>query len=75
MRKGVGQSLRLAGLLIELLGVMGVVTGQDDVESARLRLPGGAVVPLAWIAVVMGFVIWLVGTIVIVGTRPNRPRS
>ena len=75
MRRATGQSLRLAGLLIELLGAMRLVTDRDDVEAAQFRLPGGATVSPAWAAVVLGFVIWLVGTIVLLGSRPNRPRS
>ena len=74
MRKVTGQSLRLGGMLIEMLGVMGVMTGQGDIESLRLRLPGGTVVSPAWIAVVLGFAIWLVGTILLTKSRSSRPK-
>ncbi|MGP0066269.1 MAG: hypothetical protein ACLQGP_22030 [Isosphaeraceae bacterium] len=74
MKKGTGQSLRLGGMLIEMLGVMGVMTGKGDIESLRLRLPGDTVVSPAWTAVVLGFVIWLVGTILVASSRTSRPK-
>ena len=74
MKKVTGQSLRLGGMLIEMLGVVGVMTGKGDIESLRLRLPGGTVVSLPWITVVSGFVIWLVGTILVTSSRTSRPK-
>ena len=74
MRKVTGQNLRLGGMLIEMIGVMGVMTGKGDIAPLRLRLPGGGVASPAWIAVVLGFVIWLVGTIIVTSSRPSRPK-
>ncbi len=74
MKKVTGQSLRLGGMLIEMLGVMGVVTGKGDIEAARLQIPGFSPVSPAWIAVVLGFVIWLVGTILVSSSQPSRPK-
>lgn len=74
MKKVTGQSLRLGGMLIEMIGVMGVMTGKGDIASLRLRLPGGGEVSPAWIAVVLGFLIWLVGTILVSSARPSRPK-
>ena len=74
MRKATGQSLRLGGMLIEMLGVMGVMTGKGDIESLRLRLPGGTVVSPAWFAVVLGFAMWLFGTILVSSKRSSRTK-
>jgi hypothetical protein len=74
MKKVTGQSLRLGGMLIEMIGVMGVMTGKGDIASLRLRLPSGGEVSPAWIAVVLGFVIWLVGTIIVASSRSSRPK-
>jgi hypothetical protein len=72
MKQVTGQILRLGGLFIEMLGVLGIVTGNHDVGAARLRLPGGTMVAPAWIAVALGFVIWLLGTFLAYGSRPSR---
>jgi hypothetical protein len=74
MRKVTGQYLRLGGMLIEMIGVIGVITGKGDIASLHLRLPGVGVVSPAWIAVVLGFVIWLAGTIIVASARPSRPK-
>jgi hypothetical protein len=72
MKKVTGQVLRLGGLLIELLGVMGVASEPAGGGAVRLRLPGGTLVSPAWIAVVLGFVTWLLGTYLLLATRPSR---
>ena len=72
MRRATGQSLRLIGLLIEVFGVMGIMTGRGDIEALHFHLPGGTEVSPAWIVLAMGFVIWLVGTILLVGSKPKR---
>jgi hypothetical protein len=72
MKKVTGQILRLGGLLIEMLGVLGILTGSRDAGAARLRLPGGTLIAPAWIAVALGFLIWLVGTFLVYGSRPSR---
>ena len=35
MKKATAQSLRLGGMIIEMLGVMGIITGRGDIESLR----------------------------------------
>jgi hypothetical protein len=72
MRKVTGQILRLGGLFIELLGVIGVASEPADGGAVRLRLPGGTTVSLAWIAVILGFVSWLLGTYLLLAARPPR---
>jgi hypothetical protein len=75
MRSVTGQSLRMGGLLIEVLGVMGIMTGRGDIEAARLRLPGGTVVSPMWIVFALGLVIWVVGTILVFGARSKNSQS
>ncbi len=75
MKRVVGQILRLVGLMIEMFGVFGVLTGRGDFEAVRLRLPNGTVVSPAWIAIALGFVIWLLGTILGLGPRPKDSQS
>jgi hypothetical protein len=73
-----GQLLRLVGLLIEMVGVVGVVRERGGHEVPQVRIPGGSTVSAGWAAVVLGFVIWLVATILLAATEPNRrgkPRS
>ena len=72
MKKVTGQFLRLVGLLVEMLGIMGVLTGRGDIEAARLRLPSGTLVSPAWIAIALGFAIWMVGTILVFRSRSRR---
>jgi hypothetical protein len=70
-----GQLLRLLGLLIEFAGVVGVVRERSGRAIPQLRTPGGPVVSAAWVAVALGFVLWLVGTILLAATRPPRRTS
>jgi hypothetical protein len=72
MRKVTGQILRLGGLLLELLGVMGVASEPADGGGVPLRLPGGTLVSPAWIAIGLGFVAWLLGTYLLLASRPSR---
>jgi hypothetical protein len=65
-----GQLLRALGLLIEFAGVVGVVRERGGQATLPIRFPGGPVVSAAWVAVVLGFVIWLVGRILLAATRP-----
>ncbi len=71
MQKNTGHIIRICGLVIEMLGVL-VYTSGGDTDQARLSLPGGTAVPLAWVAVGLGFVLWLTGTIIIYATRTRR---
>jgi hypothetical protein len=72
MRQLGGQILRLGGLLIEMVGVVAVLADYPNLAAARLRLPGGPVVAPAWIAIALGFLLWLIGTILIYGSRRSR---
>jgi drug/metabolite transporter (DMT)-like permease len=67
-----GQWLRLIGLLVEMVGVVGIVRERGGTPAPPLTLPGGRVVSSAWIAVGLGFVLWLVATILLATTRSPR---
>jgi hypothetical protein len=77
MKKIVGQFMRLGGLLVEMLGVLAVMKGNEGLFATKLQLPGFEPVPLAWIGIALGFVLWLVGTVLFIGrdrlvSRPDR---
>jgi hypothetical protein len=72
MRKTTGHIIRISGLLIEMLGIWGVFNATSDKDQARLQLPGGTVIPLAWLAVGLGFVLWLTGTVLVYTARSRR---
>jgi uncharacterized BrkB/YihY/UPF0761 family membrane protein len=72
MKKTVGHVFRICGLLIEMFGVWGVFNSTGAKNSARLQLPGGDEIPLAWLAVGVGFVLWFTGTILVYFFRPTR---
>jgi hypothetical protein len=67
--KTAGPILRLTGLLIEMLGIWAVFQQSRGPEAARWQLPGGSSLPLAWLAVALGFILWLLGTIMVYGSR------
>jgi drug/metabolite transporter (DMT)-like permease len=70
-----GQWLRFIGLLIEMVGVFGVVREKGGQASPQIAFPGGQAVSAAWAAVALGFVLWLVGKIVLAAARPHRRDS
>ncbi|HZW29923.1 MAG TPA: hypothetical protein VFF52_04395 [Isosphaeraceae bacterium] len=72
MGKITGQVLRLGGLFLELLGVIGVISEPAVLRDVGLRLPGGILVSPAWIAVALGFLAWLLGTYLLLASRPSR---
>jgi hypothetical protein len=67
-----GQWLRFIGLMIEMVGVIAVVRERGGQASATIQIPGGPVVSMAWAAVALGFVLWLVGKILLASARPLR---
>jgi hypothetical protein len=76
MTKSTGHLIRFTGLLIEMFGVWGVYNSTGQKDEAQIQLPGGSVVSWAWMAVALGFVLWLTGTIVVYASRTRRqPRE
>jgi drug/metabolite transporter (DMT)-like permease len=70
-----GQWLRFIGLLIEMVGAVGVVREKGGQATPQIQVPGGPVVSTAWVAVGLGFVLWLVGQILLAAARTRRPDS
>ncbi len=66
----IGQSLRILGLVIELTGLVGIVRG----NMSWAIVIGGRTISWAWLALGLGFVVWLVGTILLAATRPGRSK-
>jgi len=75
MIRTTGQWLRLIGLLVEMIGVVGIVRERGGASLPQVPLPGGRVISSAWIAVGLGFVIWLVASIILAATRPPREEN
>lgn len=63
--------LRYLGLFLELTGVVGIVRERPGREMPRLSIPGGYSISWAWIALAIGFVVWLFATIILAATRPG----
>ena len=74
MRKTAGHIIRISGLVIEMLGIWGVYNASVNADQPRFQLPGGTTISLAWIAVGLGFALWLTGTFLVYAGRPRRKR-
>ena len=72
MKTVVGQFMRLGGLIIEMLGVWAVFKATGDKPMASVQLPGMAPVPLPWIGVGFGFLLWISGTALVYSGRSAR---
>ena len=72
MYRTIGHVTRIAGLLIEMIGVWAVYTGRDDKHQTLISLPDGSALSAAWVAVGLGFVLWVIGTIVVYTSRSRR---
>lgn len=68
-------SLRFLGLLIEMTGVVGIIRERAGTPMPHLSIPGGPTVSWAWVAVVIGFVVWLVARIILASTRPDGQKA
>ena len=71
MRKTTGHIIRISGLVIEMVGIWAVYQTNGDKDQTKLQLPGGTEVPLAFIVIGVGFVLWLTGTLLIYAGRPR----
>ncbi len=63
------QWLRFLGLLIEMTGIVGIVRERAGTQMPRLSIPGGPTVSWTWVVLAIGFVVWLVATIILAATR------
>jgi hypothetical protein len=72
MNRLIGHLIRIVGLFIEMVGVWAVYVGRNDKEPTLVSLPGGRAMPAAWLAVLLGFILWLIGTIIVSLSRTRR---
>ena len=73
MRRSTGQILRLSGLAIEVAGLLAqVLWTRTDPTGAPL--PGQFSSRQVWITVGVGFVIWMIGTILTYWPKPGQRR-
>jgi hypothetical protein len=64
-----GHILRMAGLLLEVLGIWSVYSG-SVARTPQIPLAGGKSLPLPWLGVGLGFALWFVGTVMVyIGRR------
>jgi hypothetical protein len=66
-----GQLLRMTGLLLEVIGAVGILSGKPEF---RVSLPSGGTLAPAWIVVAIGFVLWMIGTALFYGSRAQARR-
>ncbi len=71
MNKTVGHLIRILGLVIEMFGLWGVFQSNNPQDLPQLTLPGGQQIPVAWLAIGVGFVLWLTGTSIVYLARPD----
>jgi hypothetical protein len=74
MRKTTGHVIRISGLVIEMFGIWGVYRAGNNTDLPRIQLPGGPAISIAWVAVALGFALWLTGTILVYSGRSGRKR-
>jgi hypothetical protein len=74
MNRATGQVLRLTGLLLESLGVIAVVSQSRGASIPSVPMPGGASIPLGWLAVAAGFGLFLAGRIILLMTAPRKSK-
>jgi hypothetical protein len=74
MNKTTGHIIRMIGMLIEMSGVWGVYQASNSKSPWLISIPGAGTMPVAWLAVFAGLIIWLVGVSIVYSYRPT-PRK
>jgi hypothetical protein len=69
MSRSIGQILRLIGLAIEVGGISAQILWTKT-DPAGTPLPGQFSARQVWIVVGVGFVVWMIGTILTYWPRP-----
>ncbi len=70
MNKTTGHIIRMIGMLIEMLGVWGVYQASNSKTPWEISLPATGPVPVAWFAVLVGLIVWLVGVFIVYSNKP-----
>jgi hypothetical protein len=73
MRRSTGQIVRLIGLAIEVAGILAQALWTRTDQSG-VPLPGQFSTRQVWTIVGVGFVIWVIGTIVTYWPQPGQRR-
>ncbi len=75
MSKTTGHIIRMIGMLIEMLGVFGVYHASNSKTPWEISIPGAGKVAAAWLAVLVGLIVWLVGVFIVYSNKPLRQKK
>ncbi len=75
MTKTTGHIIRMVGMLIEMIGVLGVYQSTKSDSPWTITIPGAGSVPAAWLAVFVGLVVWLTGVTIVYSNKPMRSKK
>jgi hypothetical protein len=75
MNKTTGHIIRMIGMLIEMFGVWGVYQASNTKSPWLISIPGAGTMPVAWLAVFAGLIIWLAGVFIVYSYKPTRWRK
>ena len=75
MTKNTGHVIRIIGLVIEMFGVWGVYQASAGNLKPPVQQPAGIGVSWPWIAVGVGFVIWLAVRLVVASAARSRQKA
>ncbi len=73
MSRSTGQIVRLVGLALEVVGLLAQVL-RTKTDQAGVPLPGHFSSHQVWMVVGAGFVIWMIGTILIYASQTLRSK-
>jgi hypothetical protein len=65
MSKTTGHIIRMTGMLIEMLGLWGVVQTTNSKAPWLIPISGAGTMPVAWLAVFIGLIVWLIGVFIV----------
>jgi hypothetical protein len=71
MNKTTGHIIRMIGMVIEMFGVWGVYQASNSKTPWLISIPGAGTMPVAWLAVFTGLIIWLAGVFIVYSYRPT----
>jgi len=75
MSKTTGHIIRMTGMLIEMLGLWGVVQTRDSKAPWLISIPGAGTMPAVWLAVFVGLIVWLVGVFIVYSHKPSARKN
>ena len=75
MSKTTGHIIRMIGMLVEMLGVWGVYQASNSKAPWVISISGAGTMPVAWLAVFAGLIIWLAGVFIVYSNNPYRRKK